>query len=604
MPNFRYAIRSLGKSPLFTAVTIVSLGLALAVNTTMFALLDGVRHPDSPFHDDGRAISIGFVGGGRNGPSMIDRFRALQTGLHSADTVVAYSKIPATVQVGNTVEDHYVGSIPSKLFDILGVRPAVGRAFTPADEQPAAVPVAMISYTLWLRLFHEQPLNKRLTISIERGTFDVVGVMPRGMHFPGGNHVWVPQFKTVGDSATKRVGPFALVRLRPGVTIQMATSEANVVAGRLTAAMSLSAPLAARVSPIAGDSSPRGYLRAGGTMLSVVSTVLLIACANLGTMLLARGMARRREIAVRIALGARRRAIVGQVLAESTVIVGAGVALGAMLTMWAVWVLPHFAVQYVPEMGDMRPTPSWRVFLFAVAAAVVTLIAASVLPALRAAAIDPAEPIKEGAGSTSRLRDRYNPLIIIEVALSTALLMTAALFLIFVIRLVAFDFSYAAKQLQVARVEVRPRDVPSDSATELFFEDLAERVRTLPGVRAAATSRVEKPDGPMVFAEQGKSGDHWMNLRDYSAVSPAYLSTLGIPIVDGRDFQPGDRGSETGVVIVDDSAARRLWPDLPSPVGRMIKLGTRESKRPEPAGAVNDTPRKTGTPGTYSKVTS
>jgi hypothetical protein len=171
-------------------------------------------------------------------------------------------------------------------------------------------------------------------------------------------------------------------------------------------------------------------------------------------------------------------------------------------------------------------------------------------------------------------------LIVVEVAISTSLLTIAALLIIFVSRLAGFDFSYAAKQLQVASLHVQTRDVASDTAVEVFYDDITERMRALPGVRAAATSRVEKPDGAIVFAEEEKGGDHWANLRGYRVVSPSYLSTLGIPVVDGRDFQPGDRATETGVVIVDDSAAHRLWPGLKSPVGRMIKLGLRESSRP------------------------
>jgi len=136
----------------------------------------------------------------------------------------------------------------------------------------------------------------------------------------------------------------------------------------------------------------------------------------------------------------------------------------------------------------------------------------------------------------------HNALIVVEVALSTALLMTAALFIIFVSRLAGFDFTYAAKQLQVASLDVKTRDVASDTAVEMFYDDLAARMRALPGVRAAATAHAEKPDGGIVFSEEGRSGNRRMNLSGYRVVSPSYLSTLGIPIVDGRDFQPGDRG--------------------------------------------------------------
>ena len=579
MPTFRYAIRSLAKSPLFTVVAIVSLALALAVNTTVFALIDAIVHPAVPYRDGGRAFSITYTPSGRNTSTLEERYAAIRDGFQSAETVVPYFRTPTSIQTGNTVEDTFVATIPSAVFDILGIRPAVGRAFNSTDTTHSSLPVAMISYALWLRLFHERPLQSGLTLTIGRGNYNVIGVMPRGMHFAA-NSVWLPPGTLVGDSLTKPLGPYALVRLRPGVTRAMAETELGVVSAGLNAAVAPRSAVGFRTSAFTGASGVSSLIGAGTVMLLAVGTVLLIACANLGTMLLARGMARRREIAIRIALGASRRAIASQVLAECTLIVGVGIALGVVLTLWAVYLLPHYMTPYVANLGDLAPVPSWRVFLFAVAIAGTTVGLAGALPALRAASIDPAEPIKDGSGATGRVRDRYNPLIIVEVALSTALLMTAALFIIAVSRLIGFDFSYAAKQLQVVSLDVKTRDIPNDSAVEAFYNGLLGRVRTLPGVRDVATARTEKPAGPIVLSEQGVNGARWMNLSGYRAVSPSYLSTLGIPIVDGRDFQPGDRGTETGVVIVDDSAARRLWPDLASPVGRMIKLGSSDSKQP------------------------
>ena len=579
MPNFRYAVRSLARSPLFTAVAIVSLALALAVNTTVFAIIDSVVHPAVPYHDGGRAFSIAYMTPVMKSSTLEERYAAIRGGFRSAERVVPYFLTPTSIQAGNTIEDTFAAIVPSELFDIVGIRPAVGRAFNAGDTTQGALPVAMISYALWLRLFHERPLQRRLTLIVGRGSYNVIGVMPRGMHFPA-NDVWLPPGKLVGDSLLKPLGPYALVELRPGVTQETAQTELEVVADGLNAAVAPRIPTGFRLLAFTSRSGMRSLVRAGSVMLLAVGTVLLIACANLGTMLLARGMARRREIAIRIALGATRRVIAEQVLAECAIIVGTGIVLGGVLALWAVYLLPHFMTPYVPNLGDLAPIPSWRVFLFAVGIAAATVALAGALPALRAAAIDPSEPIKDGSGATGRVRDRYNPLIIVEVALSTSLLMTAAMFIIMVSRLVGFDFSYAAKQLQVASLNVRTHDMPSDTAAELFYDDLVARARTLSGVRNAATARTEKPDGPIVLSEQGVNGPRWMNLSGYRAVSPSYLSTLGIPIVDGRDFQAGDRGIETGVVIVDDSAARRLWPDLASPVGRMIKLGKSESKRP------------------------
>ncbi len=586
-PNIRYAIRSLGKTPVFTIVAIVSLGLALAVNTTMFALVDAVMNPTVAYHDDGRAYSVGFLAG-RNSSTSEERFEAMRHGLRSLDAIVPYYLTPASVEHENTIEDELVANGPTELFDVLGARPELGRSFNETDTRPGALPVVLISHTTWVRLFHEQPLEKHLTLRVGRGNYEVVGVMPRGMHFP--SDVWLPPGKLAGDSLVKPFGPNAVVRTRPGVSREALQHEMDAVFAAFNAAVAPRSPVAVRLMAFTGGRGPSCGLIAfgscsrftsGGTpMFAVVATVLLIACANLGTMLLARGMARRREIAIRIALGATKRAIAAQVLTECALIVGAGVGLGMLLTSWGVYLLPHYAAPYAPNVGDMSPTPSWRVFAFAFVIAGMTLTLASALPAWRAARVDPAEPIKEGAGSSGRSRDRYNPLIIVEVALSTALLMSAALFVMIVIRLSGFDFAYAAKRLQTANLSIRTRDLSSDSAVERFYDDLGGRMKSLPGVRDAATARDEKPVGGIVFAEEGRSGDHWMNVNKYSAVSPSYLSTLGLPIVDGRDFQPGDRGVATGVVIVDDSAARRLWPGLSSPVGRMIKLGALDSKRP------------------------
>ncbi len=589
MPNVRYAIRSLGKSPVFTGVAIVSLALALAVNTTMFALVDAAVNPSVPYDDGGRAYKVSYLPAGKNSSTYEERLDALRRGLRSVDAIVPYYLTSASIEHENTIEDDLVANAPSELFDILGVRPEVGRSFNAADTGPGALPVILISHTMWVRVFHQQPLAKHLTLRVGRGNFEVVGVMPRGMHFPVSD-VWLPPGKLVGDSAVKPWGPHAVVRTKPDVTKETLQRDIDVAIAGLNAAVAPRSPVAARLQSFtSGNGGNCGFViigscsrftTGGSPMFAVVAIVLLIACANLGTMLLARSMARRREIAIRIALGASKRTIAAQVLTECAIIVGAGVALGVLLTSWAVYLLPHFATPYAPNIGDMAPTPSWRVFAFAFLIAGVTLTLATALPAWRAAGVDPAEPIKEGAGSSGRIRDRYNPLIIVEVALSTALLMAAALFVITVVRLAGFDFSYAAKQLQTASFSIRKRDVPSDSAVERFYDDLAGRMKTLNGVRDAATWRDEKPDGGIVFAEEDKSGDHWMNVTKYSAVSPSYLATLGLPIADGRDFQPGDRGTATGVVIVDDSAARRLWPGLSSPVGRMIKLGAVESKRP------------------------
>ena len=576
-PDLRYAARSLARAPLFTAVAVISLGLALALNTSVFALADAVVHPYNPYPAADRIITPWFMGGDRkNKLSFAERFRLVRDEMHSYDAIASFTDLRATMQAGLVVEDHLAVAASNNLFDLLGVTPLFGRGFDSGDTQ-----AALISFTLWNRVFHAEPLSRGLRFDLGHATFTVVGVMPRGVHFPGNTDIWVPEAALSRASDEWSMGPIPVLRLRPGLTAQDARTELTGIAARWTAAYSPRLPIGARIMPLQPPwARPPSVFQSflGGTVMMV----LIIACANLATMMLARGMARRRETAIRMALGASRRVVVRQVLAECALVVGAGLALGVLLTIWALHVIPHFATPYVPNIGDLQPVPSWRVFGFALGATIATMFIAGALPALRAASTDPSEPIKEGAGTTTgRLRDRYNPLIIVEVALSTALLMCSGFFVINVVRLAAFEFQYAAKRLVTAPLFVNPKQMPDSLAVERFYDQLIVRARRAPRAVIAATSHDEIPDGRVIFAEEGKSGDHWINSGGVFVVSPDYLRTFRIPIVSGRDFQPGDEGASVqGVVIVDERAAGRLWPDMPNPVGRMVKLGTKESKRP------------------------
>jgi len=258
--------------------------------------------------------------------------------------------------------------------------------------------------------------------------------MTLGFHFPYDADLWIPEDAAPRDSGLVRMGPATVLRLKPGITFEHARAELDIIAARLNSRFPSPRPISAWLNGLTPRFPPREIFPS--FILATVAMVLIIACANLGTMMIARSLARRRETAIRIALGASRRDIVRGVLAECVLIAGAGVALGVLLTTWALYTVPHLVIPVVPQIGDLRPTPSWRVFVFALVTSLATTLVAAAAPAIQAARTDPAEPMKEGAGTTTgRIRDRYNPLIMLEVALSTTLLMCSALFLIVVIRL-------------------------------------------------------------------------------------------------------------------------------------------------------------------------
>jgi len=579
--DIRYAVRTLGKAPLFTTVAIVSLGLALALNTSMFALADAVQHPPNPYPDAARIIIPWFRGGDPRHPVPNDtRVRVLREGVHSADAIATYTRIAAFVETSTTADDMEPVAVSPEFFRVLGVRPLAGRTIGSADAGASATQSAVISYRLWNRFFNGRPLRDTLTLDVARVRYTVVGVMPRGVHYPIDTDIWLPLSAMPTDASLRRYGPAAILHLRPGVPFATAGAEIDLVAKNLTAEYSPKAPLSVWIWPIGGREGPRlGYF--SGFVFSTLMMVLIIACANLATMLVARGLARRRETAIRVALGASRSDVVRSVLVECGLITAGGLALGTLLTFWALYVLPHLTIPWVQRLGDLQPVPSWRVFAFAFGASALTVIVAGSVPALRAAAVDPSEPMKEGAGTTTgRLRDRYNPLIMVEVGLSTTLLMCSALFVLVAVRLAIFEFGYAAKRLVVAELSVAPRQLPSGSSIPRFYYDVAERAGRLHGAEGAATFRWQLSANGLVLAEEGKTGTTWMNVTGYNVVSPDFLRTVGISMIRGRDFVAGDATGASPVAIVDEDAAKRLWPDMPDPVGRMMKLGGPRSSAP------------------------
>ena len=578
--ELRYAARSLRKAPTFTAVAIISLGLALALNTSVFALADAVLHPYVPYPDPERIVEPSFLGGDPKGHLGFDeRFRIVRDHMRSYDAIASVTFLRGMMRVGMIAEHHLAFAVSPNLFDVLGVRPQVGRTFSADGETQAAI----ISFSLWNRVFNGEPLSGGLRLTFGQATYTVIGVMPRGVHFPGDADIWVPEAAISHTSTDWHLGPWPILHLRRGATVSSARAELAAIAANLTSVYSPNRPIGARVSTLGTDralTTDFTYLSSSFTG-GVVTMVLIIACANLGTMMLARGMARRRETAIRIALGANRRAVVGHVLTECGLIVSAGIVIGLLLTLWSIRVIPHFATPYVPTIGDLQPIPSWRVFGFALLVSIATVVFAGALPAIHAAMTDPAEPMKEGTGTTTgRLRDRYNPLIVLEVSLSTALLMCSGLFVVKAVRLAAFEFQYAAKRLVASSLWVTDKQTRTDDDVTRFYDDLLVRLRRLPSARNAATSYSRRPDGGLIYAEEGRAGERWINSSGYQLVSPEYLRTFGIPVVQGRDFETGDLAGREAVVIVDERAAARLWPDAPSPVGRMIKLGFKESKHP------------------------
>lgn len=583
LSDLRYAIRSLRRSPGFFLIATLSLALALGLNTTMFGILDAVVHPYVPYPEPDRVFEIFRTGGGRGRRlDTQEAYAALRDGLRSSEKIAALMPGYGTIQAPASEEMGFIAAVSPNFFTMLGVRPYLGRTFTEADaagDQAAAIP----SFSAWRRLFGGRPSLEGATVTIDDHVYAVVGVMPLGMgegRFD--TQLWLV-LPPSPDAIRARVPSlwgdvWPVVRLKRGVSIDAVKRELALVARRLTVQYGRDDdPYSYAVRPLR-----RGPLRLDSfdaAMGGAAIAVLLIACANLANLMLARGLARRRDLALRMALGATRGVIVREMVVESAVVALAGGALGMLASVWAMDVATHVMPPEVNLIGILAPHFSWRTFAFGLTATGLTVVLFGLLPALRSSDVTVSEPLKDSAGTTTgRTRHRYSALVIAEVALSLVLLMSAGLLMRAAVRVSDFQFGYDARHLLRTTVRFRPDRLPPDTEWSRVLDHVTERLRLVDGVRMAASFAWQAIPGNQIISDAPVGPGGRIFVRGYRRVSPDFLRTLGIPIVAGRDFVDGDRSS-AGVVIVDQRAAKLLWPDGRA-VGRLVKLGNEEADLP------------------------
>ena len=577
--DLRHAVRSLRKSPGFFAVGTLTLAIALGLGATTYATLDAVRHPYTPIRDVDRVYSIWMWGDGRSGNvTTWDIYTRLRDQGRFFEAISFTSSFAyAAVQAGEQLDNVLVQYAAPSLFELLDVAPIRGRAF---NRDPHAVGddgVALVTAEYWRTTLHGEPLS-RATVTVQGETYAVIGVLPPG-HWIRGD-IWLRAPPSVFETGVGTQGMEAYVRLRRGVTPEMARRKADAIAAALTRDFGTGLrDFRIRLWPM--KPPPRELETVHYALAAAALLILLIGCANLANLMLVRGTTRRRELAVRTAVGARRSALVRLLLSEAVLVAIAGAVGGALLAVWGTTLLQHQLPPEIPGIGLLVPRLSWRVFAFGVIATGVTIVLFGLLPALRASNVQVNEPLKDTAGTTTGRRQRdFHYLAIGEVALSLAVLMAGFLLIKAADSVAAYDFGYDPHRLWSATVWLGS-GTPEDSLTR-FADDALTRVRTTDGVLSAAM--MAAIGGYTTFSDQaaGQRLGGRVYRRTYPIVSPGFLRTLGIPIVRGRDFAEGDRHG-TGAVILDEAAADSLWPG-DSAVGRMIKIssswGTRVPWRP------------------------
>jgi putative ABC transport system permease protein len=471
----------------------------------------------------------------------------------------------------------------ANFFEVMGVHPLLGRLYTEANETPGNDGVVLISYGLWQRKFGGTADVLGKTITLNGRALEIIGVMPATLQVPARTELWKP---LAPDEGTRNArGAFWLPvigRLKPGISVQQAQTEMTGVATRLEQTYPSNQGFGINLVPLhrqlVGDIE-----RSLVVLLASVGLVLLIACANLGNLMLGRTAARRKELAIRTALGAGRGRLVRQIVTESLVLAAFGSALGLMFAWWATRLFIRIGGESIPRPDSIAI--DGRVMLFTLAIAVAAALVAGIIPALQASRPAVVESLREGGreGGSGASRRTRHVLIAAEVALAFMLLAGAGLLLRTLWSMQQLDRGFSPSRIATMRLSLPGAAYAGPPEVRAFYSRLLERVRALPGVEAAATGTgVLMPllanSGIMTIEGQApKPGPQIEYPREI--VSPGYFETLGATLVAGRTFTEQDHADATLVTVVNETFARAAWPDQ-DPVGRRVRFGGAQSKAP------------------------
>jgi predicted permease len=612
LQDLRYGLRLLLKKPGLTAVAVLTLAMGIGANTAIFSLTDKllvrslpVKEPQQLVLLNSVNLSTGFRANVFSHPNYVD-YRD-QNQVFSG--MGAFIGTMMNVASDGRTERVLVETVSGNYFDLLGVRATRGRTFAPEEDRtPGTHPVAVISDSLWRRQYGADPEIIGQTVTLNEVKLRIIGVAPRqftGMLVEQATDIWVPvmlegQFRS-RSVLTERTSDWLRIvaRLKEGVTIEQARAGLDTLAKQLAQK---------NVSPsanVAPDSEKRIELEPGGQgvsglrekyaralwlLLALVVMVLLIACANIANLLLARAIARRKEIAVRLALGARRSQLVRQMLTESLPLALLGGASGLLLTPWIAALLLRFQPSLRALQTPLDESIDYRVLVFT---ALITLLASilfGLIPALQSFSFDLIPALKEGvnaSGGHEQGLSLRHVLVVAQIALAVVVLVGAGLFVKSLRHLFAVDPGFDTDQVLLVRLNLNTRKLlPFDpegdeqqvARVRALQQQIIERVRALPGVTAASFSMVVPLSGasfkfdffiegqPLRPGEQRANGNY---------VGPDYHRTMGIPIIAGRDFSEQDRQGAPGVAIINETLARRFFAGQRA-VGQRLRLDEKD----------------------------
>ena len=579
--DIRFCVRGLWKRPGFTVVAVLTLALGIGANTAIFSVVNAVLLKPLQFHDPERLVIVWedatFAGFPRNTPAPAN-YVDWKTQTQSFVDMAATAESTFNLTGDGDPERVAAYSVTANFFPLLGVPPALGRVFTADDDRPGAHNVVMLSHGLWQSRYGSDPQIINRDIQLNGAKYTVVGVMPAGFQFFESDvRLWVPIALDAEDLAT-RGGHYlkVIARMKPGVTLDQAQADLAAVMARVAKdhpAETMDGKLGAFAVPLreelAGD--VRGSLV---VLLVAVAFVLLIACANVAGLMLARAVARRREIALRIALGAGRVRVVRQLLTESLLLAAVAGVLGSVLAYWSF----AFLQKLVPEQMALLTslTLDTRILLFTLLISLATGVVFGLVPALQSAKVDLNEALKQSmrVTSTGKLR---SALIVFEVALSLVLLVGAGLLIQTLFQLFNQYSMLQPEQVLTMRTVLPRTKYNEPPKRDAFYQQVLDRVENLPGVVAAGYTTsvpLSWKGGTSGFVPEGITAPIPGLAYDanHRQVSANYLQTMNIPLRAGRYFDTRDNANSMAVVIINETMARQYWPGQ-NALGRRFNIG-------------------------------
>jgi putative ABC transport system permease protein len=587
LQDLRYGVRMLLKKPGFTLIAIMALALGIGANTAIFSVVNGVLLRPLPFEDPDRLVRLGewsqqVPGMSISYPNLLDWREQ-----NRVFTEIAATRFVSYNLTGVDEPERLQGrDVTANFFDVLGVKPALGRSFLPEEDHANSNRVVILSHGLWQRRFGSDPkiLGKQLTLS--DASYTVIGVLPKEYRFGSPTDVFVPMGLRENTEMIRNrdnhPGIYAYARLKPGVTFEQAESEMKGIAARLAQAYPKeNAEHSITMMPLreyfVGDVRTSLLI-----LLGAVGFVLLIACANVANLLLARATSRYREIAIRTALGASRIRIIRQLLTESVLLAIVGATVGLLLALWGIDVLRTASIDAIPTTAEIKLDA--YVFIFTLGVSLLTGVICGLAPALQTSKPDLNESLKEGGrtGTSGAARQRVRSLLVVsEVALSLVLLIGSGLLIKSFVRLSQTETGFEPENLLTMQLSYAAK--PGEGLKVAgFFNQVEQRIKALPGVESVALSNgvpflgATETSFQIEGRPEAEAGKRPMTVL--YVTTPDYLKTMGIRLLKGRFFTEQDTRTSPLVAVIDEDFARQQFPNE-EPIGKFL-AGNKEENIP------------------------